>query len=165
MATRSSDADVAAFVPFQPRSTNDDIELQQDTKKVCIEHVENVSKADPAIDYVSGEEHAKPRTGLRRLLKRNPSVEFVREVAELSATEGPLDPKAVRTVEKRIRWLIVPALFVCYGEWSSKRHRDQKEAKLIVDHRYLQLFTVRSRTSSIPLLTSHSYLYLLHRYR
>jgi hypothetical protein len=42
------------------------------------------------------EEDGKPRKGLRKLLTRNPSMEFVREVAEMD--QHPLNPVDVKRV-------------------------------------------------------------------
>lgn len=47
------------------------------------------------VEYTE-EEDGKPRTGLRRLLRRNPSLEFVREVAQMD--QQPLDPVDVKRV-------------------------------------------------------------------
>jgi hypothetical protein len=109
---------ISTFLPVTVRTnaTDLDIEMQDDTKKLQTEHVENihVTPVGKEIQYTTGEENEKPRTGLRKLLRRNASVEFVREVARV-AEEDDLDIREVRAVEKRIQWLIIPALAVCYG--------------------------------------------------
>ncbi|KAJ6624935.1 MFS general substrate transporter [Mycena sp. CBHHK59/15] len=45
-------------------------------------------------------------------LKKNPSPDFIADVATMNDTE--LDPKEVARIERKIDWLIIPALSVCY---------------------------------------------------
>ncbi|KAJ7281916.1 MFS general substrate transporter [Mycena rebaudengoi] len=53
------------------------------------------------------------RTGiLGYFLKKNPSPEFIADVATMNETV--LDPKEVARIERKIDWLIIPALSVCY---------------------------------------------------
>ncbi|KAK1922842.1 major facilitator superfamily domain-containing protein [Papiliotrema laurentii] len=83
--------------------------------KSSSEHVEHVAEVDIGQDviYHGGDDATKPRTGLRKLLRRNPSLEFIREVAIENTKE--LDPVEVAKVEKKLFWLIVPALAVDYA--------------------------------------------------
>jgi len=73
--------------------------LQPDieTKADVDEYVEDADqkRQERDVEYTP-EEDGKPRTGLRRLLTRNPSMEFVREVAEMD--QHPLDPVDVKRV-------------------------------------------------------------------
>ncbi|WVW78471.1 hypothetical protein I302_100425 [Kwoniella bestiolae CBS 10118] len=116
MATRHHHEDAADFLPADPMPpTNFDKDLE--AGKGTTEHVENASitekqGAERDIHYDGGDEADKPRTGLRKLLRRNPSMDFMREVAEANETE--LDPYEVKRVERKIYWLIVPALFIDY---------------------------------------------------
>lgn len=121
--------DVRSFLPSGAAGASHtldhhhDIEMQaSDIKKPSVEHVEHLDdklsddgRPLPHAFTYEADDDVKPRTGLRKLLRRNPSVEFMREVATISATEGPLDQAAIKEVERKIFWLIVPALFVCYG--------------------------------------------------
>ncbi|KAJ6504899.1 MFS general substrate transporter [Mycena vitilis] len=45
-------------------------------------------------------------------LKKNPSPEFIADVAVMNETV--LDPKEVARIERKIDWLIIPALSICY---------------------------------------------------
>ncbi|KAJ7035632.1 MFS general substrate transporter [Mycena alexandri] len=45
-------------------------------------------------------------------LKKNPSPEFIADLATMNDTV--LDPKEVARIERKIDWLIIPALSVCY---------------------------------------------------
>lgn len=45
-------------------------------------------------------------------LKKDPSPEFLADVAVMNARD--LDPKEVKRIERKIDWLIIPALSVCY---------------------------------------------------
>ena len=105
-------------------------ELTIETKPEA-EHVEDqdmeAAKAGVRdIQYDDQEGSEANRTGLRRMLRRNPSYEFIREVA--LADEEPLDPVQVSRLEKRLFWMIVPALCIDYifyyvSRWSlSLRH-------------------------------------------
>lgn len=80
-----------------------------------------------------GQHDEESFAGLGRLLKQNPSLQFCREVVQMNKEE--LDPAEVRKVgshlvdcctmvgkyhehykvERKIDWLIIPALAVCYG--------------------------------------------------
>ena len=73
--------------------------LQPDieTKPDIDEYVEDADqkRQERDVEYTP-EEDGKPRKGLRRLLTRNPSMEFVREVAEMD--QHPLNPVDVKRV-------------------------------------------------------------------
>ncbi|WVQ69236.1 uncharacterized protein L199_007453 [Kwoniella botswanensis] len=118
MATRHHHEDAADFLPADPiPAINTNFDKDLEAGKATTEHVENASIAEKQgaerdIHYDGGDDAAKPRTGLRKLLRRNPSMEFMREVAEANETE--LDPYEVKRVERKIYWLIVPALFIDY---------------------------------------------------
>jgi len=78
------------------------------------DHIEEIYEDRPdQFVYTAGEDESKPRTGLRRLLRRNPSYEFIKEVAEENQKE--LDPVEVSKVERKLFWMIVPALAVDYA--------------------------------------------------
>ncbi|RSH89200.1 hypothetical protein EHS25_002312 [Saitozyma podzolica] len=109
--------DTIEFIPAPPPLTHvEDLDLE--AAKPSAEHVENASitekkaVADVEREYVDGDD-AKPRTGLRRLFRSNPSLEFMREVAE--ANTQPLDPVEVKKVERKLYWLIVPPLAIDYA--------------------------------------------------
>ncbi|ORY34305.1 major facilitator superfamily domain-containing protein [Naematelia encephala] len=93
-----------------PRPTN--IEDEEKGSSEHIEHPEPEKQDARDIAYTGGDDASKPRTGLRRLLRRNPSFEFMREVA--IANETNLNPIEVKKVERKLFWLIVPALAVDY---------------------------------------------------
>lgn len=84
------------FVPadLDPAADLKDLEAN----KGETEHVEHASVKNEEGDlgFAISEDNSKPRTGLRRLLRRNPSAEFLREVAE--ANEHELDPVEVKKV-------------------------------------------------------------------
>jgi hypothetical protein len=96
--------DTIEFVPAPPPGLTHVEDLDLEAAKPSAEHVENASitekkaVADLERDYVDGDD-AKPRTGLRRLFRSNPSLEFMREVAE--ANTQPLDPVEVKKVSER----------------------------------------------------------------
>ncbi|WWD21473.1 hypothetical protein CI109_105959 [Kwoniella shandongensis] len=105
--------DAAEFFPANPVSNVEDLEGQKGTT----EHVENASISEEKntprdIHYDAQEDFSKPRTGLRKLLRRNPSLDFIQEVAVANSEE--LDPAEVKSVEKKLFWLIVPALAIDY---------------------------------------------------
>lgn len=82
--------------------------------KQSSEHVEEIEDTnDREVIYDEGEDTSSPPTGLRRLLRRNPSREFIRDVAMENRKE--LDPVEVSKVERKLFWLIVPALAVDYA--------------------------------------------------
>ena len=81
--------------------------------KIASEHIEEIGETNVNnIVYHQGDD-TKPRTGLRKLLRRNPSLEFIKEVAVENTKE--LDPVEVAKVERKLFWLIVPALAVDYA--------------------------------------------------
>ena len=82
--------------------------------KGSTDHIEEVYEERPdQVVFTGGEDVSKPRTGLRKLLRRNPSYEFIREVAEQNQKD--LDPAEVSKVERKLFWMIVPALAVDYA--------------------------------------------------
>ncbi|KAK4688568.1 MFS transporter, ACS family, allantoate permease, partial [Tremellales sp. Uapishka_1] len=107
------ESDALDFVPVPDVYDPHDVEK---AKPTC-EHLEDVSEGKtrdlPGFVYNAQEDYSKPRTGLRRLLKQNPSEDFMREVAECN--QEALDPVEVRRVEKKLFWLIVPVLAVDYA--------------------------------------------------
>lgn len=88
------------FVPadLDPAADLKDLEAN----KGETEHVEHASVKNEEGDlgFAISEDNSKPRTGLRRLLRRNPSAEFLREVAE--ANEHELDPVEVKKVSFQV---------------------------------------------------------------
>lgn len=104
-----------------------DIHTIEQVEKGHAEHVEDtdsLKQRDLDVDYDAQED--QPRVGIRKLLRRNPSYEFIRDVAKKDQEE--LDPVQVRRVslsprlevnadvqlEKKLFWLIVPALCMDY---------------------------------------------------
>lgn len=77
------------------KTSNPDIEAKPDTD-IFVEDTDADLKRQVRDVQYTEEEDGKPRTGLRRLLRRNPSMEFVREVAQMD--ELPLDPVDVKRV-------------------------------------------------------------------
>lgn len=78
-----------------------------DVEKAEVEQVENVLSRSKFHD-----EETRPVGLLDRLQKKNPSPEFLAEVAKMNQTE--LDPQKVKHVERKIDFLIMPALAICY---------------------------------------------------
>lgn len=115
------DAGEIAPFPHSQRSASPigDLDVDAEKAKATNEHVENASIIDKSAtrdvdaQYDGEDDDTKPRTGLRRLLRRDPGIEFMREVAEANAEE--LNPKEVRAVERKLYWLIVPPLFIDYA--------------------------------------------------
>jgi hypothetical protein len=105
-------ADATDFVPVRPTPVPSLHDLEK--AKHSSEHVEEIEDhaADEVI-YHENEDTSKPRTGLRKLLRRNPSMDFIREVAVENTKE--LDPAEVSRIERKLFWLIVPALAVDYA--------------------------------------------------
>lgn len=79
--------DITEYVP--------DLEGQ---KEVATTHVEDIKDDRPQITYDEADAGAH-RTGLRRLLRRNPSLEFMRDVARENELE--LDALEVKKVRSR----------------------------------------------------------------
>lgn len=117
-----------------PRANNHtQAELASEEHKIipAIAHVEDAEMEAHKrnvrdIEY-DAQESETPRTGLRRLMKRNPSYEFIRQVA--MKDEEELDKHQVRRVsqsritlgrglidqlEKKLWLMIVPALCIDY---------------------------------------------------
>jgi hypothetical protein len=92
-----------------PTKANE-IQLAEDPARIArgIEEKENVHHLEVAEDDIGlkherdiqydAQENEGPRTGVRRLLTRNPSYEFIREVAVMD--EEPLDPPTVKRVSQ-----------------------------------------------------------------
>ncbi|WVR05518.1 hypothetical protein IAU60_002536 [Kwoniella sp. DSM 27419] len=89
--------------------------------KVEIQHVEHpdldaidVEKRGLRdVEYDAQEVGEGERKGLQKMLRRNPSYEFIREVA--IANEEPLDPPQVKRLERRLWLMIVPAFTLSYA--------------------------------------------------
>jgi len=78
---------------------DDPIRVNRDDDKEYSEHVEEAEDGKKGlrdIEYDDQENSEQSRTGMRRLLKRNPSYNFIRDVA--LADETPLDPVQVKRV-------------------------------------------------------------------
>lgn len=78
-----------------------------DVEKTEVEQVENVLPRTP---YQS--EEPGPASILNWLQKKNPSPQFLADVAKMNETE--LDAGKVKHVERKIDLLIMPALAICY---------------------------------------------------
>jgi len=77
----------------------DTIQVIRDDNKEYSEHVEEAEDGKKGlrdIEYDDQEDPEHSRTGMRKLLRRNPSYNFIRDVA--LADETPLDPAQVRKV-------------------------------------------------------------------
>ncbi|WVQ95049.1 hypothetical protein IAU59_002141 [Kwoniella sp. CBS 9459] len=99
-----------------PAATNDPHAISDDFKE-DIQHVEDPEagiekKNERDVEYDAQDGGDENRKGLRRLLRRNPSYEFIREVA-VADTE-PLDKPQVKRLERRLWLMIVPALCIDY---------------------------------------------------
>lgn len=112
-------ADIADFVPAAIVHIPSVHDIEK--AKSSSEHVEEIddSNENRPVVYTEGEDDSKPRTGLRRLLRKNPSLDFIKEVAEENKKE--LDPVEVGRVERKLFWLIVPALAVDYAFYYVRR--------------------------------------------
>lgn len=88
-------------MPF-PQSTTEmtglDIERAEKNLTEHLEDVDEQSKALANFHYNAEEDETKPRTGIARLYRKNPSVDFMREVAIANTYE--LDPDEVKKVRK-----------------------------------------------------------------
>lgn len=72
-----------------------DLETNKNTSKEDVQYLE-VTEGGANPNFGLGQSDEKPFTGVRRLLKRNPSIEFCREVAKMNEEE--LDPAEVKKV-------------------------------------------------------------------
>ncbi|KAE9406312.1 MFS general substrate transporter [Gymnopus androsaceus JB14] len=88
-------------------TSSPNLNLDHDVEKAEVEQVENVLSRSKFHD-----EETRPAGLLDRLQKKNPSPEFLAEVAKMNQTE--LDPQKVKHVERKIDFLIMPALAICY---------------------------------------------------
>lgn len=78
--------------------TIDPIDDIKNAEKGHVQHVEDSDSLkgnNLEVDY-DAQEDGKPRVGMRKLLTRNPSYEFIRDVARMDQQE--LDPVQVRSV-------------------------------------------------------------------
>jgi len=83
------------------KSEKSEVEVQQ------VERVPSLQWAErDALDV----EHPKGILGW--ILKKNPSPQFIADVAKMNET--PLDPVQVKRLERKIDLLIIPALAICY---------------------------------------------------
>lgn len=94
--------DALEFTPVQqlplPSGATMDADIER-AEKDTTEHVEDIdgrSKALANFQYNAEEDETKPRTGIARLYRKNPSVDFMREVAIANSQE--LDPEEVKKV-------------------------------------------------------------------
>lgn len=79
----------------------DPIQVNRDDDKEYSEHVEEAEDGKKGlrdIEYDDQEDPEHSRTGMRKLLRRNPSYNFIRDVA--IADETPLDPAQVKRVSR-----------------------------------------------------------------
>jgi hypothetical protein len=112
----------------------DAVQIRHDLEKGEIEQVDEVFEQQDAPETIipDGFVETSPPKGWRRIFRRNPDIEFIREVAEADKTV--LDPQEVKKVgvilrrtalwrphvlilytpqvERKLYWLIVPALLV-----------------------------------------------------
>jgi len=94
-------SDVLDFLPAPPTVEVKSHHTLASDDKNNFEHVEDTEMGDLKsserdIVYDAQEDNTKPRTGLRRLFRRNPSLEFMREVA--AADAEPLPEMEVKKV-------------------------------------------------------------------
>lgn len=85
--------------PSSPIGNKMDLDIER-AEKNATEHLEDVnghSKALADFQYNAEEDETKPRTGIARLYRKNPSVDFMREVAIANTQE--LDPVEVKQVK------------------------------------------------------------------
>jgi hypothetical protein len=97
------------MVPAQPHPV-DTVDAIKQAEKGYTQHVEDNNSLkgnDLEVEY-DAQEDGKPRTGMRRLLTRNPSYEFIREVAKKDQEE--LDPVRVRAVSANFESRDLPPL-------------------------------------------------------
>lgn len=82
----------------------DPIQINRDLEdKEYSEHVEQAEYGKTGvrdIEYDDQEDPEHSRKGMRKLLRRNPSYNFIRDVAV--ADETPLDPGQVKRVSRRL---------------------------------------------------------------
>ncbi|KAK7031408.1 MFS general substrate transporter [Favolaschia claudopus] len=90
--------------------------LDAKTEKAGVEHSEHVvPTVGKDLEWANRDDVAdvSRKSGiLGYFLKKNPSPEFIADVATMNETA--LDPKEVARIERKIDWLIIPALSVCY---------------------------------------------------
>ncbi|KAJ7849435.1 MFS general substrate transporter [Mycena leptocephala] len=87
----------------------------QQSDKLEIEQSEYDAKSAADLEWANRDDlvdiDRKPGI-LGYFLKKNPSPEFIADLATMNGTE--LDPKEIARIERKIDWLIIPALSVCY---------------------------------------------------
>ncbi|KAJ7173761.1 MFS general substrate transporter [Mycena filopes] len=90
-------------------------EVEKATEKPEIRELEDAPKTTKDLEWANRDDvedlDRKPGI-LGYFLKKNPSPEFIADVATMNDTV--LDPKEVARIERKIDWLIIPALSVCY---------------------------------------------------
>lgn len=84
--------------PPTSQTTGLDIERAEKNITEHLEDVDEQSKGLANFHYNAEEDETKPRTGIARLYRKNPSVEFMREVAIANTYE--LDPDEVKKVKR-----------------------------------------------------------------
>lgn len=94
--------DALEFTPVRrlppPVGATKDVDIER-AEKNATEHIEDAdgrSKVLADFQYNAEEDETRPRSGIARLLRKNPSVDFMREVAIANAQE--LDPEEVKKV-------------------------------------------------------------------
>lgn len=100
------EADALEFTPgpcLGPSGPTTDIGMDVErAEKNTTEHLEDAGgepKALANFQYNAEEDATKPRTGMARFYRKNPSVDFVREVAIANTQE--LDPEEVKKVRRQ----------------------------------------------------------------
>ncbi|KAJ7113689.1 MFS general substrate transporter [Mycena crocata] len=92
-----------------------DLKPLDPSDKPEVEQSEYAAKTAKDLDWANREDLVDvDRTPgiLGYFLKKNPSPNFIADVATMNETV--LDPKEVARIERKIDWLIIPALSVCY---------------------------------------------------
>lgn len=99
-------------VAEDPIRANDTIDIVED--KGYTQHEEDIEGGKRGVRDIEYDDQEGPeaRKGFKRLLRRNPSYNFIREVAEKD--EETLDPVQVKKLERRLWLIIVPALCIDY---------------------------------------------------
>ncbi|KAJ7623484.1 MFS general substrate transporter [Roridomyces roridus] len=71
-----------------------------------------VEQHEYALDPAAPVDVEHPSGLLGYFLKRDPGADFIADLSDMNATE--LDQAEVKRIERKIEWLILPALSVCY---------------------------------------------------
>lgn len=96
-ATHTVETSLRNIQPNDKSNIQSEADVKHDTQHVetaSIEHDKEIIR-DVDAQYTDGDD-GKPRTGWRKMLRVNPSLDFMREVAEANAV--PLDPAEVKRV-------------------------------------------------------------------